>query len=516
MKTLNLVQGSPEWHAHRAQYLNASEAPSVMGVSPYVSRSDLLRMKATGAEREVNSFTQSVFDRGHEVEPLARVIAEKIIGDELFPATGREDDGKLSASFDGITLLEEVIWEGKQWNEDKARRVRAGELPIEDKWQVVQQLAISRATKCLYTVSDGTEERTVHMWVTLDPADEAALRAGWALFEQDLAAYTPPPEAAVVVGSAPETLPMLFANVKGEVTGTNLVAFRAKATEILSAIRTDLQTDEDFATAEATTKWCKEVEERLEGVKQNVLGQTITIDELFRTIDELKEQARAKRLLLEKSVTSRKQAIREEILADGKTRYETHVKTLNDGLPHRVLAPSNIPVTDFAGVMKGKKSIKSLRDAVDQEVTRLKLEVNALTEKVRSNFKRLDDLSAGFETLFADRGQLVFKAPDDLEAVVKGRITEHKSAEERKQLAAAAAAAPTQPVPTAPVAAVAAAPIPAAAAPSQIAAAPAPAQSATLEADLDTWKKKHKVTPSAYNGLLAVLRDHHIISSEAA
>jgi hypothetical protein len=300
--------------------------------------------------------------------------------------------------------------------------------------------------------------------------------------------------------------------VKGEVTNTNLVAFKAKATEILAAISTDLKTDEDFATAEATAKWCKEVEERLEGVKQNVLGQTVTIDELFRTIDELKEQARAKRLLLDKSVTSRKQAIREEILADGKTRYETHVKGLNDGLPHRVLSPSNIPVADFAGVMKGKKSIKSLRDAVDQEVTRLKLEVNALTEKVRSNFKRLDDLSAGFETLFADRGQLVFKAPDDLEAVVKGRIAEHKTAEERKQQATAAI--PVQPAPTAPVAAVAAAPIPAAAAPAQTAAAPA--KSPTLEADLDAWKKKHKVTPSAYNGLLAVLRDHHIISSEAA
>ncbi|MFI5269442.1 MAG: YqaJ viral recombinase family protein, partial [Chloroflexota bacterium] len=308
MKTLNLVQGSPEWHAHRLQFFNASEAPSMMGVSPYVSRGDLLRMKATGAEREVNSFTQSVFDRGHEVEPLARAIAEGIIGQELFPTTGSEDSGKLSASFDGITMLEDVIWEGKQWNEDKARRVRAGELPIEDKWQVVQQLAISRATKCLYTVSDGTEGRTVHLWVTLDPADEAALRAGWALFAQDLAAYTPPPEVAVVVGAAPETLPMLFANVKGEVTGTNLVAFKAKATEILGAISTDLKTDEDFATAEATTKWCKDVEERLEGVKQNVLGQTVTIDELFRTIDELKELARAKRLLLEKSVTSRKQA----------------------------------------------------------------------------------------------------------------------------------------------------------------------------------------------------------------
>jgi len=508
MKTLSLVQGSPEWHAHRLQSFNASEAPSMMGVSPYVSRSDLLRMKATGAEREVNSFTQSVFDRGHEVEPLARAIAEKIIGQELFPVTSPEDSGKLSASFDGITLMEDVIWEGKQWNEDKARRVRAGELPVEDKWQVVQQLAISRATKCLYTVSDGTEDRTVHLWVTLDPADETALRAGWALFEQDMAAYTPPPEAVVVAGTVPETLPTLFANVKGEVTGTNLVAFKAKATEILGAISTDLKTDEDFATAEATTKWCKEVEERLEGVKQNVLGQTITIDELFRTIDELKELARAKRLLLEKSVTSRKQAIRDEILAGGKTVYETHVKGLNDGLPARVLSPSNIPVADFAGAMKGKKSIKSLRDAVDQEVTRVKLEVNALAERLRANFKRLDDLSKGYETLFPDRGQLVFKASDDLEAVAKGRIAEHEAQERRKAEAVPVAV----PAPAVPAPAPVAAPPPAAPA----AQTSAPAPSPTLEADLETWRKKHKVTPAVYASLRAVLVRHKVINSEAA
>jgi predicted phage-related endonuclease len=32
---VKLVQGSPEWHAHRAQYRNASETAIVMGESPW-------------------------------------------------------------------------------------------------------------------------------------------------------------------------------------------------------------------------------------------------------------------------------------------------------------------------------------------------------------------------------------------------------------------------------------------------------------------------------------------------
>ena len=44
-------QGSPEWHALRANTRNASEAPAMMGVSPYKSRSALVREKATGKHR---------------------------------------------------------------------------------------------------------------------------------------------------------------------------------------------------------------------------------------------------------------------------------------------------------------------------------------------------------------------------------------------------------------------------------------------------------------------------------
>ncbi len=31
---IRLVQGSPDWHAHRAKYRNASETPVVLGLSP--------------------------------------------------------------------------------------------------------------------------------------------------------------------------------------------------------------------------------------------------------------------------------------------------------------------------------------------------------------------------------------------------------------------------------------------------------------------------------------------------
>ena len=102
MQIHELVQGSAEWHAYRAHHFNASDAPAMMGVSPYKTRSQLLHEMHTGLIAEVDAGTQRLFDEGHRFEALARPLAEEIIGEDLYPVTGSLD--RLSASFDGLTM----------------------------------------------------------------------------------------------------------------------------------------------------------------------------------------------------------------------------------------------------------------------------------------------------------------------------------------------------------------------------------------------------------------------------
>ena len=64
MKTLQLVQGSAEWLAHRAANFNASDAPAMLGCSPYKSRSQLLQEMKTGLAPEIDPATQRRFDDG--------------------------------------------------------------------------------------------------------------------------------------------------------------------------------------------------------------------------------------------------------------------------------------------------------------------------------------------------------------------------------------------------------------------------------------------------------------------
>ncbi|WP_299006559.1 hypothetical protein, partial [uncultured Caulobacter sp.] len=62
MKTVNLIQGSPDWHAHRAAHWNASDTPVMLGISPHASRLELLHAMHTGVGREFSAYVQKILD----------------------------------------------------------------------------------------------------------------------------------------------------------------------------------------------------------------------------------------------------------------------------------------------------------------------------------------------------------------------------------------------------------------------------------------------------------------------
>ncbi len=119
MKTHNVQQGSAEWLQLRATAFTASEAPAMIGCSPYMTRTELLKLKHTGLAADVNTATQRLFDNGHATEAAFRPFAEDIIGDDLYPVTGSiEMDGMLLlASFDGLTMDYSIGFEHKLWSQ---------------------------------------------------------------------------------------------------------------------------------------------------------------------------------------------------------------------------------------------------------------------------------------------------------------------------------------------------------------------------------------------------------------
>jgi len=423
----NVVQGSPEWHALRAQHFTASEAPAMMGASKYQSRSDLLKQKKTGLTAEVSPHQQALFNRGHAAEAAARLIVEEMIGEELYPVTATE--GNLLASMDGMDMAEIVLFEHKLWNADLVAQVRAGELEPHYYWQLEQQLLVSGAGHVIFACSDGTRTNFVHMEYRPVAGRAEALQAGWRQFAADLEAFEVEAPKAEAVGRAPEHLPALHIEVTGMVKASNLAEFKTTALGALAKINTTLTTDQHFSDADKTVKWCKDVEERLDAAKQHALSQTASIEELFRTLDQIAEETRAKRLELDKLVKARKEAIRLEIKAKAEQEVRNYVAAINQRLG-KVQLPI-IPV-DFANAIKGKKTIAGLQDGANGELARAKIEADNWAALIEKNLASLRELATDHAFLFSDAQQLVLKANDDLVLLINARITEHKAEEERR------------------------------------------------------------------------------------
>lgn len=430
MKILNdIVQGSAEWQAIRIKRFTASEAPAMKGASKYQTRDQLLEQKATGLTPEVSGAQQAIFNKGHAAEADARPIAEGLIGEELFPCTCEDDEGRLLASMDGLNLLGTIGWEHKLYNAKLAAQVEAGELEDHYKWQMDQQMLVSGADKILFMVSDGTQENCVWMWYERDEARFDQLLAGWEQFEQDLAAYTLKDVKQEAVGSTPEQLPALNIQAKGEITASNLQEFEAHARKVIAGIKTELVTDQDFADAEQTVKFCKKAEERLAAAKDSVLAQTVSLDEAFRTIDSISEELRQTRLKLDKAVKAQKEARKSQIVMAAKQALDTHIQSLRD--QHGIVMP--VINADFAGAIKGKKKLDAMQAAVDQVLANAKVEASQAADLIRGNMAQIEEHAANYKFLFADFAQICMKPAEDFAAIVTARVMEHKAAEEKRQ-----------------------------------------------------------------------------------
>lgn len=406
----------------------------MMGVSPYMTRSDLLKLKATGIAPEVDEHTQARFDAGHAAEAAFRLVLEAELNTDFYPVTGSEEiDGlKLLASFDGLTMDGTIGYEHKLLNAKLAvYLIEHKDAPESHYWQLEQQLLVSGACYIHFVTSDGTIEHSQRIMYASHPERRTALIEGWAQFKRDLDEYVPAEYVAPApIGRTPENLPALRIELTGAVTESNLAVYKETALAVFAGINRELTTDQHFSDAEKTVKWCGDIEERIKAAKRHALSQTESIDQLFRTMDEISTEARNVRLELDKLVKSRKDALRVEIVREADDALDAHVHSLNERLGKPYM-PTVAP--DFAGAIKGKKNFDSMRDAVSVVLANAKIAANAKADAIELNLKSLRELAKDHAFLFADTQQLVTtKANDDLVLLINSRIATHKAAEEKR------------------------------------------------------------------------------------
>ena len=434
MYIISAQQNTHEWLAERAKpnTYTASEANAMKGTSKYQSRTELLTLKKIGNFQEVSSSQQALFDKGHAAEEKARAIAEEtIFGEELFPATGYiELDGlRLLASFDGITLGEDALFEHKLWNDQLADYVRSGGVPDTHYWQLEHQLLVSGANYVVFVVSDGTEQRMVQTTYYPVPGRREALIEGWKQFHKDLENYVPVKVVEPQKAEPIKDLPMVTVQVRGELTMCNLHDVTPMFDKFLQEAKTELVTDNDFAQAEAEAKLGRETAKRCKLTAKAVVDQMLSISEVTRTLEEYAAKFDALALKQEKLVKSEKEKRKSGIVAEAGNKFMAHFNDLQAEIDQVNLI---VPQPDFASAIKGKKTLTSMRDAVDTMLANAKIEADSAANNIKSKLNWFNDAALDHKFLFNDLQQIIYKEQDDFMRLVIDRVNQHKKAEEER------------------------------------------------------------------------------------
>lgn len=426
MRITNVVQGTQPWHELRATKFTASEAPIMMGVSKYQSREALLKQKATGERLDVNSFQEKIFARGHAAEDTARPLVEKIIGEELFPATAISDDYDwMLASFDGITLLEDIVFEHKLYNQNLFAHVLDGHLEPHYYWQLEQQLLVSGAEKAFFVCSDGTDKLFASCEYVSLPERREQLIAGWLQFQKDLANYEQKEEVIILEAEPIRDLPALTYKMEGLTLHSNFDVFKQATMALIEKSKLPIETDQEFADAEQLVKVFKAAEDKLKAISEQVLGEVDSIDTFTKELKFVSEQIRQARLAADKQVKNRKDEIRKNILNDANAKIQQHLNALSLDIK----APMPISTISVLNAMKGKKTVQSLEEAADTAIAQALVEADLLANIAKNNYTTLS-IHAEYQFLFNDWATICFKDNDDFSALVKSRITDHKAAED--------------------------------------------------------------------------------------
>ena len=432
MQKHNLTQGTPEWHAFRAAHFTASDAPAMLGISPYKTRAALLAEKATGIRPEPDAAALRRFAEGHRIEALARPLAEKELAEELYPVTG--SNGKMAASFDGLTMCEDVVWEHKTLNQS-LREVMTSEatgqaLPEHYRAQLEQQLLVAGAPRALFTASQWAGDELVdirHVWYSSDPVMRGRILAGWEQFEADLANWQPPAPATTAQPAPVESLPAVTVSVSGSLVVTgNLAAFGEALREFVGRIPTQPATDNDFAACEAACKTLNKAEAALTAAEDNALAQMSDVEQMRRTVADLKNLARATRLATEKLVKAEKDARRAERVMKARAAWQACHDQLAQDLQGLRL---DVPAPDFGETIKGLSSLESIDNKLTATVLAGQADLNARAHHIRHSLQMLADVPEACRMLLADRQELALKDHEALRLIIDERIRQHQQAE---------------------------------------------------------------------------------------
>ena len=306
---------------------------------------------------------------------------------------------------------------------------------------------MSGVEKVYFTCSDGTDEGTVGIWYHSKPDRRARLLAGWRQFAEDLLNFVLKAVAAKPAATVEGVyLPAVHVRITGDIAVVdNLDEMAVVVRDFIDSklIRKPV-TDLDFVNLDKQIKGMKEAEAELNKAEEDMISQTGTVRSRLQLKDAIYSLLRENRLASEKLYEAEKTNRKNQIVQSGKDRFADHIASLNKRF-ERPYMPA-IPV-DFAAVIKGKRDLAVMENAIDTELANAKIKANAIADLIDRNLKTIGAVGESYAHLFVDVTSLVLKASEDMANVIQvrkagedNRLTKVKEEAEEKAKAEAEAA----------------------------------------------------------------------------
>jgi putative phage-type endonuclease len=149
-EVLNLEQGSAEWLDFRKVYVGASDAPVILGISPYKTAKQLYdeTMGICSPQKQTASMS---YGKEKEKEIRERFNFRQYPNHQMETAVLKSTQYSwMFASFDGINFAERLFMEIKVANADDHACALAGEIPEKYKAQVAHQFLVSGFPTMVY------------------------------------------------------------------------------------------------------------------------------------------------------------------------------------------------------------------------------------------------------------------------------------------------------------------------------------------------------------------------------
>lgn len=212
----------------------------------------------------------------------------------------------------------------------------------------------------------------------------------------------------------------LVLKISGSVVSSNMEVFELLAKKTIDQIKTDLKTDSDFAAAERNIKDCSVVENMVSKAREDALNETSEIAKLIEATNRVEGMFRDKRLFLGKKVKSEKQKRKLEVINGARKKLSDFI---NDSSVKDHFSLNNIAIEQAT---KNKKTIVSMKKAVNAVVAAEKEKLEEFEEEFKANLALITEAEKEFPGIFADKNSIAALSKELVESEIKARIAQFR------------------------------------------------------------------------------------------